>query len=223
MTRIKDINPINRPREKFLKYGAKRLSIEELIAIILCTGNKTKNSINLAKEITSKFSENLKHAKIAELSSIKGIGNIKAIEILSAIELGKRIHHPIKICIQTPKQIWKEMKNIRYSRKEHLIAFYLNTSNHIIKRETISIGTINQTITHPREVFEPAIRYNANAIILSHNHPSSDVTASNEDIKTTKMLISSGELLGIPILDHIIVTKSQYTSIKENFPWIFHK
>ncbi|OGK23388.1 hypothetical protein A3C25_01830, partial [Candidatus Roizmanbacteria bacterium RIFCSPHIGHO2_02_FULL_38_11] len=144
------------------------------------------------------------------------IGTTKACQIIACVELGKRLLKGKKSTfIMSAKQIWDEMKDIRNSKKEHCFIFYLDVRNQIIKRELISIGTLNASLIHPREIFEPAIRFTAAQMIISHNHPSGDPSASEEDIKLTRQLIEAGKILGIDIIDHVIVSEKGFVSMKE--------
>ncbi len=215
--RIKDIYKGDRPREKLIKYGPERLKNSELLALILGSGRKDENVIDLSEEILKKIPfEKLKRINLQELLKFKGIGLAKASKIAACLEFSKRIFNKsIHKIIYSPKNIWDDLKDIRSSKKEHFYVFYLDSRNQIIKKELISIGTLNASIVHPREVFEPAIRNLAAQIILSHNHPSQDVSPSEEDIKLTKRLISAGKLFGIEIIDHVIVSKDNYFSMKK--------
>ncbi len=216
--RIKDLLKIDRPREKLLKYGVNKLSTAELLAIILGSGAKGENVVGVAKKVLNKINtEDLDKVTLKNLTFIKGIGLIKASQIIACIELGKRILKGKKaIFVMSPKEIFLELKDIRGSKKEYFVTFYLDIRNQIIRKETISIGTLNASLVHPREVFEPAIRNLAAQIILAHNHPSSDPQPSSEDLEITKKLIESGKLLGIEVIDHVIVCETEYFSLKEN-------
>lgn len=216
MPKIKDIAKIDRPREKLETYGAEKLSDAELLAILLRTGTKDCNVIKLAKKILKKFSkERLLAASIEQLSAIHGLGKVKASEIIACLELGKRLLKDKKsTLIISPKDVWENLKDIRDHKKEHFVVFYLDARNQEIQREIVSVGTLNANLVHPREVFEPAVRYCAAQILISHNHPSGDSTPSNDDIEVTKRLIDAGKILGIEIIDHIIVSKNAFISLK---------
>ncbi len=215
--KIKDLPRVDRPREKLLKYGSEKLSTTELLAILLRTGIKGKNVIELSSQILKLFgTESLQNITIADLKKIKGLGNVKSAEIVAAIALGKRLvikRQPIKAV--NPEAVFDALKDIRMLKKEYFIAFFLDTKNVEIARETISIGTLNASLVHPREVFEPAIRHCAASVIVAHNHPSGDATPSHEDMIITKKLSDAGELLDIHVLDHIIVSAETYVSFKE--------
>ncbi len=215
--KIKDLPRVDRPREKLLKYGPNKLTTTELLAILLRTGIKGKNVIELSNQILKLFgTEKIKQITIDDLKKIKGLGNVKAVEIIACMELGRRLlkdTQPLEAV--SPQAVFDSLKDIRSLKKEHFIAIYLDTRNQEITREIISIGTLNASLVHPREVFEPAIRNLAASIILVHNHPSGDLKPSHEDLLITKKLVDSGNLLDIHILDHIIITKLAYASLKE--------
>lgn len=209
MLKIKDIPKIERPREKLEKYGPEKLSDVELLAILLRTGTKDLNVLKLSQKILQKFKkEKIVDLKIDELKSIHGLGPTKACEIIACFELGKRMLKDKKSAILlSPKDVWDRMEDIRGSKKEHFVVFYLDSRNQEIKREIISIGTLNESLVHPREVFESAIKNNASAIIIAHNHPSGVLEPSEADIEITKKLIHAGKILDIKIVDHVIVSE----------------
>ncbi len=215
--KIKDLPRVDRPREKLLAYGSDKLSTSELLAILLRTGIKGKNVVELSNQILKLFgTQSLQHITVTDLKKIKGLGSVKAAEIIAAIALGKRLleeKSPMRAL--SPEAVFESLKDIRSLKKEHFIAFYLDTKQVEIGRETISIGTLNASLVHPREVFEPAIRLCAASVIVAHNHPSGDVTPSHEDIQITKKLVDAGILLDIHLLDHLIVSSRTYLSFKE--------
>ena len=215
--KIKDLPKIERPREKMERYGAEKLTNSELLAILLRSGSKGVNVVELSKKILAKFSGNgLAKASIEELKNTFGLGKAKACEIMACFELGKRLLQDKKSCIiLSPKEVWEELKDIRDNKKEHFVVFFLDSRNQEIKREIISVGSLNANLVHPREVFEPAIRYLASHIIIAHNHPSGDTEPSQEDLEITKRLAEAGKILGIEIIDHVIVVKDKFLSFKE--------
>ncbi|MEX0934938.1 MAG: DNA repair protein RadC [Candidatus Paceibacterota bacterium] len=218
MPKIKDLHKIERPREKLEKYGPGKLEDEELLAILLRTGGKGMNVVELSKKILRTFKkEGIANASMDELLEIKGLGKAKVCEILACFEIGRRFLKNKKTrLIMSPKDVWEACKDFRSSRKEHFAVFFLDTRNQEIKREIISIGTLNASLVHPREVFEPAIRVNAASVILAHNHPSGDCTPSNEDKKITKRLVEAGKLLGIEVRDHVITGTREFSSMKQD-------
>jgi len=217
MVKIKDLPQIDRPREKLDKYGPERLSSSELLAIILGTGVKGVNVVELSNKILKKFSgDGLSKANIKELKGTFGLGNAKACEIVACFEIGRRLlQNKQSSLLLSPKDVWDELKDLRDHKKEHFVIFFLDTRNQEIKREIISMGSINSNLVHPREVFEPAVRNMAAQIIIAHNHPSGDPEASEDDLETTKQLTEAGRILGIEVVDHIIVTKNSYFSFKD--------
>ena len=219
---IKELPESERPREKLQKFGPESLSNDELIAIIIRTGNRTDSAIDLGRRVLSLDNRGLSYLRdttLEELMEVKGIGNCKAAQILAAIEIGKRLSYDEavpKLKITEPSTIANlYMDDMRYLQKEHFKILLLDTKNQIISTEEISIGTLNASIVHPRDVFKIAIKRNANAIILLHNHPSGDPTPSNEDINITNRLVDVGKLIGIKVLDHIIIGDNRYMSFKE--------
>lgn len=217
MPKIKDIPKIERPREKMEKYGPEKLSDAELLAILLRTGTKDLNVINLSKKILRKFkNEKISEANLEELKKTHGLGSAKACEIVACFELGRRMLRGKKASILlSPKDIWDRMADIRSSKKEHFVVFYLNSRSQEIEREIISVGTLTESLVHPREVFEPAIVCKAASIIIAHNHPSGDLEPSDDDIEITKKLVSAGKILGIKIIDHVIVAENNFLSFKQ--------
>lgn len=201
--------------------GVSSLSDAELLAILIRTGNKELNAIQLARLIIDKV-DNIRYLQditLEELNSIKGIGLSKATQIKAALELGRRIasYRPPKYKIKNPWDIYKYyMESLRYQYKEIFKIVLLNTKNEIITDIDISIGTLNSSLVHPREVFREAIRRSSNKIILLHNHPSGNAEPSKEDKNVTKRLKECGDLIGVEVIDHIIIGDGVYFSFKEN-------
>ena len=216
--RVKDLFPIDRPQEKLLRYGVEKLTSSELLAIILGSGTKDLNAIDLSKKILEKFTDRKLHRiTLFDLQSFRGIGKTKACRIIAAFELGKRFINRKKTSfIMRPKDVWNELADIRGSKKEHFVVFYLDIRNQIIQKEIISICILNTSLVHPRELFEPAIKHLAAQILISHNHPSGDCSPSDEDLELTKRLVEAGKILGIEIIDHVIVSSLKFYSFKEH-------
>ncbi len=210
MSRIKDLPVVERPREKIEKYGPEKLTDAELLAILLRTGTKGLSAIDLSKKILKIFSsETIISARVSDLKKVFGFGTTKACEIVACFELGKRFLSGKQAClILSDQDVWSDLKEIRDSKKEHFVVFYLDARSQKIQREIISIGTLTESLVHPREVFEPAIKNNASEIIVAHNHPSGSLIPSESDIDVTKKLVHAGKILGIPLLKHVIVTKN---------------
>lgn len=219
MPKIKDIPKFERPREKLIKKGAQALHKKELLAIILRTGIKGKNVLQIAQDILSKYGDKkLTDVSYKELRNMHGVGPSKAAQIMAAIELGKRLHREKaekEVFINSPEDILKEIEHIKENKKENFVVLYLDARNKLIYKETVSIGTLNANLVHPREVFEPAVRNLAAQVILAHNHPSGDPEPSEDDLEITKRLIEAGKILGIEVIDHIIITKTGFISFKE--------
>ncbi|MCR1849505.1 DNA repair protein RadC [Paeniclostridium sordellii] len=211
-----------RPREKMLNNGEKSLSNAELLAIILRTGTKKQSVLELANYILNKDSQGIRWLKditVQELCEIDGIGISKATQIKAALELGIRISSakPTKYKVTNPWDIYKYyMEGLRYLNKEIFKIILLNTKNEIICDIDVSVGTLDMSLVHPREVFREAIKRNSNKIILMHNHPSGNIEPSNEDKNVTLRLIKCGDLIGIEVIDHIIIGDGLYYSFKEN-------
>lgn len=216
--RIKDLPSVDRPREKLARYSStSRLKDEELVAVILGTGRKGENVLQLAKRVVDVVRKHphMESMTLDDLLQIKGVGKVKASQLLAAYALGSRLVHQSKPkTILSPLDIWEDLREIRSSKKEYLIGYYVDTQQAVIAKEVISVGTLNAGLVHPREVFEPAIRHSAAGVLLAHNHPSKNTTPSKQDELATKMLKEAGELLDIELIDHIIVSGVSYLSMK---------
>jgi len=219
---IHDLPLPERPRERLIKLGAEALSAQEILALILGRGIKSESVMVTAQRLLSRFG-NLKGVATApaeELSKIKGIGIAKACQIKAAFELSNRLQdYPdgnVKVTIKTPEDVLNQVKGkLRDKKKEHLLILLLDTRNRLIETATVSIGSLDSSIAHPREVFKEAISCSAASIIVVHNHPSGDPQPSDDDIKITQRLVEAGRIVGIDVLDHVIVGDEAYSSIKE--------
>ena len=213
--KIKDLPKVEMPRERLLKYGPHKLNDYELLAILLGSGVYGHNVVELAKKILKIVqAKGMGNITVKDLLNIKGMGKVKALQIISILELTKRFDQDAPE-ILSAKDIWKLCVDFRESKKEHFVVFYLDTQYRLIERQIISIGTLNASLVHPREVFEPAVALHAASIILAHNHPSGKTEPSIEDKEVTKRLIESGRILGIEIADHIIVSKKEFLSFEQ--------
>jgi DNA repair protein RadC len=218
---IRDFPEDERPRERLISDGPESLANHELLAILLRTGTKDESVLQLANRLLNHFEglRLLKDATIEEMTSIKGIGTAKAVQILAAIELGRRIsrlQYDERYVIRSPEDGAKYvMEDMRFLSQEHFVCLYLNTKNQVIHRKTVFIGSLNASIVHPREVFKEAIKRSAASIICAHNHPSGDPTPSREDIEVTKRLVECGRMIGIELLDHLIIGDRKFVSLKE--------
>jgi len=219
MTKIKDLPKHKRPREKLSEKGAESLSDAELLAILIRTGRAGKSALDIAKETLKKYPlSKLLSTTQKELITIKGLENTKVITINAALELGRRavgsFNDSLPI-LNSVKETVAQLADLRGKQKEYFVVLYLNARKQLIHKEIVSIGALTETLAHPREVFEPAIRLFASSVILAHNHPSKNIEVSEADIKLTEKLIQSGTILDIEVLDHIIVTDNGYISFKE--------
>lgn len=217
---IKNWSEDDRPREKLAKYGAENLSNSELLAILIGSGSKGFSALDAAKELISTAGSvyQLTSLNISKITKIKGLGNARAITLLSAIELSKRIKtEPNNQKSITSADMIAKLYIPKFygSKQEKFLAILLDTRKRIIKDVYISIGTLDASIVHPRDVFREAIENNTSTIILMHNHPSGSVTPSKNDLVATEMLIKSGKIIGIPIIDHIIIGGDDYLSMLE--------
>jgi DNA repair protein RadC len=218
MSRIKDLARHQMPREKLIERGAENLKDFELLAILLRTGRKGKTVLEVSREILKKYPiKKLLKLNYQEISKIKGIGSAKACEILASFELTKRaleVEDGILPKINSAKEAVAQLQELRKMKKEHFVALYLNARNELVCKETVSIGILNASLIHPREVFKPAIDKLAVSVIIAHNHPSGDVKPSEDDIEITKRLKKAGEILGVEVLDHIIITENSCFSFE---------
>jgi DNA repair protein RadC len=207
---IRDFPQDERPRERFVQNGPESLSNHELIAILLRTGTKDESVLQLSNRLLTNFEglRLLKSATLEEMTEIKGIGQAKAIQILAAVEIGRRIanlNYTDRYVIRSPEDGANYVMNdMRFLSQEHFVCLYLNTKNQVLHKQTIFIGSLNASIVHPREVFREALKRSAASIICLHNHPSGDPAPSREDIEVTKRLVECGKMIGIDVLDHCV-------------------
>lgn len=218
---IRDYPEEERPRERLVKDGPETLSNQELLAIILRTGTKQESVLQLSYRIIQYFEglRLLKDASIEELTSLNGVGTAKAVQLIAAMELGRRVSRlqlEERYTIRSPEDGANYvMEDMRFLSQEHFVCLYLNTKNQVLHRQTVFVGSLNASIVHPREVFREAFRRSAASLICFHNHPSGDPTPSREDIEVTKRLAECGKMLGIDMLDHIIIGDQKFVSLKE--------
>jgi DNA repair protein RadC len=218
---MKDLPNSERPYEKLEMHGADNLSDAELLAIIIKTGTKKETSVALAQRVLMKNEgiKNIIDVSLEQLKEIKGIGRVKAIQIKASLEIAKRITNYKKtnvIQIKSPSDVSKLlMEEMRFLKKEYVKALLLDTKNQLIKIVDVSIGGLNSSVIHPREVFCEAIKCSCASLLLVHNHPSGDPTPSNEDITATKRIFETSKIVGIELLDHIVIGDKNYISMKE--------
>ncbi len=219
---IKDLPLNERPRERMINLGPGRLSNAELLAILIQTGSREQSALDLAQRVLESTGEGihqLTDVTVQELTSIRGIGPTKAVRILAAVELSHRIHMNhflVRERILSPLDIFQHLgQDMRYFKKEVFRVVFLDTKNQVIDYENISIGSLNASIVHPREVFNRAIKKSAAGILLMHNHPSGNPEPSAEDYQITRRIKEAGDLIGIKVLDHVIIGSEKYFSMKE--------
>jgi DNA (cytosine-5)-methyltransferase 1 len=213
--KLKDIPKIDRPRERFLDKGPDALSKSELLSILIGSGVKGKNVKKLSEQIIKKFGKRFLDLKVADLTKIPGIGNAKALQIISALALVKRFQEEKEskeTVILSPEDAINLNLDLKTKKKEYLVCLYLNARNALLKKEIISIGTLDKSLIHPREIFGPAIELSTAGIILLHNHPSGDPSPSKNDIKVFNNIIEAGKVMGVNILDLIIIGDSKIFS-----------
>lgn len=223
--KMKDMPLCERPYEKLEQHGPEMLSNAELLAVIIRSGSKNETSVAVAQRLLAMNEAggiaSLHDLSLEELRSARGIGRVKAIQIKAVLELSKRVSTALvmhnRVAVKSPDEVSRLlMEEMRYLKKEVFKIILLNTKNHIIKTLNVSIGSLNSSIVHPREVFSEAVKASCSGILLAHNHPSGDPEPSREDIDTTQRLVNSGNILGIKVLDHIIIGDGRYISFKEH-------
>lgn len=217
---INDLPKSERPRERLQRHGAEALSSQELIALILGRGIKGESVLVTAQRLLSAFGnvENISRASIEELSAIKGVGPAKAAQLKASFELAKRKedNDGKQMSVKSHHDVIKLVRQrLKDKKKEHFLILCLDTRNNLIKISSISTGTLDTNLVHPREVFKEAIQSLSSSIILVHNHPSGSPEPSEADIDITKRIVETGKVVGIDVLDHIIVTENKSFSFKE--------
>jgi DNA repair protein RadC len=217
--------PLNeRPRERLTKFGPEVLSAQELIAVVLGRGVAGESVMLTSQKLISQFGsiESMLDASIEDLCVIKGIGVAKACQLKAIFEIVKRVKKSAvpdkkRNSLLSPREIFELLQpQIGNHKKEHFVLISFDTRNRVIGTDTISVGTLNASLVHPREMFEIAIRRHAASVIIAHNHPSGDPDPSDEDIRVTEKLMEAGKLLGIQVLDHVVVCNNSYHSFSEN-------
>jgi len=218
MYMIKDMPKYERPRERLMAYGASSLNTFELLAILLRVGTKHQSVIDVSKNFVHQISSlnDLKDMTVQEMIKIPGIGPTKAVTIMAALELGKRVldQHIDKEQITSPKLVYDllghELKDLK---QEVLMVLYLDLKTNLIAKKEVFRGSLNQSLVHPREIFKYAVKYSAYQMILVHNHPSGDPKPSKQDILLTEMIEKAGDMLQIHLLDHVIIGQNNYCSV----------
>lgn len=226
--KIKELPEGQRPRERLFRLGVDALTDVELLAILLGTGNagKRESVLDLAARVLMMLDagtedaavlRNLAQVAPQELCRIEGVGPAKASRILAAVELGKRMaaERPRRLVVKGPEDVAGMLiRRMRYLDREHFQVVLLNTKNRVLGVQTVSVGGLDTSLVHPREVFKPCVKRSAASVILAHNHPSGDPTPSGEDIAVTRRMVKAGDLLGIDVLDHLVIGDRRYVSIR---------
>lgn len=207
-----------RPRERLLDWGAAALTDVDLLAAILGTGTSGADVLETAGRIVRAVNVRRLHlVPVEDLLAVRGLGPARAAQLLAAAELGRRLWPDGEAVplVRGPEQIYDLTRDIRAANREHFVGFYLNSRHQVLRRDIISIGSLNASIVHPREVYLPAIALSAASLVLAHNHPSGDPTPSEEDLAITRRLHDAGRLLGIELVDHVVVARDAYASFRE--------
>ncbi|MEK7399015.1 MAG: DNA repair protein RadC [Candidatus Poribacteria bacterium] len=215
MKRIKELPEFSRPREKLKERGVKALSDTELIAIIVGSGNKEHDVMTISSKVASLIADNSGEISLDMLSKVAGIGLAKASQIMAGFELARR--HIVKesVKVTDAKDILPLLNDIVNKQQEHFVCISLNGANEIIEKRIVTVGLLDKSQVHPREVFADVISDRAASVIFAHNHPSGEIKPSNSDLKIHEQLAEAGKILGINILDHIIISKKGYYSFQE--------
>lgn len=218
--RITDLPVNSRPREKLSLTGRENLSNEELVAILLGTGSAKQNAITLSGLLLKRFPmKKLANISAEELIGFPGVGRAKASRIIAALELGSRIYAPTsmtQVVIRSTEDVVSELRDIVEKRQEFLVVFYLNARYELIQREIVGQGSLNHMMITAKEIFAPALTSPCASIIIAHNHPSGDPDPSDDDIAFTTRIHEAGQVMGIPMLDHVIVARRGYFSFRGN-------
>lgn len=215
MKKIQHIPEFDRPREKLISLGPEALSETELLAILIGSGIKGKDVISLSNAVIRLLDKHSKMLTVNDLEAIDGIGCAKACQIVAAVEFSRRRFFRDTVVIKNAGDVIPYISHIALKKQEHFLSMTLNGANEIISTRLVTIGLLNATQIHPREVFADAISDRAASIIIAHNHPSGMLEPSRDDVSVTRQLVSAGEILGISVLDHIIISKKGYVSFKD--------
>jgi len=216
MKRLNEMYRDDKPREKMLKKGANALKKEELIAVILGSGIKGQDILELSKSITTLIDKiGIDRVTIDDLTKLKGVGEVKALQILASIEFAKRYLEKNRPLIESAKDVWSLLYEYREKKQEYLLSITLDGASRLIRKRVVTVGILNQSLVHPREVFADAIADRAAGVIIAHNHPSGELYPSRADMQVTDRLRDAGRILGIELLDHIIIAKSGWYSFSE--------
>jgi DNA repair protein RadC len=220
---VRDIPARERPRERLMREGPRALSREEVLAIIISRGTAGRSVMDIARELVVKYKTMpaLAAASIEELQQVRGIGPAKACQLKAALELVRRLDEPLDpecgLELSEPETVFRLLKSEAGNEKRECFwVLFLDSRNRLVGRRSVSTGSLDTTVAHPREVFDPAIRASAAAVVVVHNHPSGDPTPSDDDLRLTRRLAEAGRVLGIRLLDHVIVTGEKYYSFRSH-------
>lgn len=205
-----------KPREKFLRYGPQKLESWELIATILGTGTKQVNVFTLAKKAAKLIELEQEDLSLDDLLNLPGIWKVKALQIMSGFELAKRHYFKDDVFLHSSKEVFQEVEEYSQKRQEYLIVLTLDGAKRLIHKRVVTIGLLDQSLAHPREIFSGAIEDRAHSIILVHNHPSGNTDPSGADMQITSRIMEAGKIVGIHLLDHLVIAKKSYYSFREN-------
>ena len=224
---IKEMNDDERPRERFKKYGVEALSNTELLSILMRCGTRSKSVMELSNDLLKLFNINdFSNINYNVLKDIKGIGEVKAMTLISAIEFGKRVLNKVDLNkqIRCSNDVYELVKSdLENELQEKLLVIFLNTRKYVIDKKIIFIGTVNSSVVHARDVFREAVKCNAVSLILVHNHPACSIKPSYQDMEMTNKFISIGKLMDIDVIDHLIIGKNSYYSFLESNGDLFAK
>ncbi|MGC9529152.1 MAG: RadC family protein [Candidatus Bipolaricaulaceae bacterium] len=215
MRRIRDLPDLDRPREKLARRGAQALSDVELLAILLGSGSKGQSALAVASSILTRAGPSLDRLTVDDLQAVAGVGVAKACAVVAALELARRHLMGRRHVISRPHDALPYLQHLADKQQEYFACLSLSGAHEVIQSRVITVGLLNSTQVHPREVFADAITDRAAAIVVAHNHPSGNLEPSSDDLRLTRQLVEAGEILGIEVLDHLIITKRGYTSLKE--------
>ncbi len=217
--RIRDLPEGEKPREKLRKHGPSALKNYELMAVILGKGTRREGVLELSRRIMAQYGGQaiFTEGDVGKVEKVLGLSPVQACQVVAAFELGRRMFgRHSEVFLRSPEEVFEYAKDMARLRKEHLRGLYLDTRNKLIRDEVITIGTLNESLAHPREIFHPAVEVHAAAIILVHNHPSGDPFPSRDDIELTKQILEASKIMEIEVLDHVIIGSKRYYSLKEN-------
>jgi len=218
--RISDLYPDDRPRERLERFGPEGLTTPELLAILFRTGTAGRNAVQVAEDLFRELGglAGIATATPEQLRAVSGIGRVKALEVRAAVEIGKRLamNDEVRPIVRTPEDTARlMMADLRYETREHLYVLVLDVRCQVRHRRVVSTGTLTESLVHPREVFQEAVRFSAHTVVLVHNHPSGDPTPSPADVATTRRLAEAGKVLGIELRDHVIIGDGRWASLRQ--------